>query len=115
DKAAAIHQLKVQLNRPNVTLRYRTAYETEPPEPPSRNPVADFVKAMNRPMDATAIPISATAARTQDRLDLKISFDVSDLDLQMDAGRWRGKAEVVLRFMTADGLQAGDVLSQTVS
>ena len=66
-------------------------------------PVQDLIEALNRPVDATGIGITASATRTQDRLRLMESFDVPGLDLQFEQGIWKGRAEVVARFMTAEG------------
>src|SRR5678815_3732603 len=60
---ATVHQLAVRVDRPGVTLRYRTSYQTEPPQSVSTSPASDLIKAMNRPMDANAIPISASVTR----------------------------------------------------
>jgi hypothetical protein len=65
-------------------------------------------------MDETVIPIVAHAVRSHDRLDLRVSFDVSALGLALQQGVWKGKAEFVARFLTAEGARAGDVLAQTV-
>ncbi len=115
DKVAAIHQLTVKVSRPSVTLRYRTSYSVEPPQPPSANPVADLVQAMNRPMDATTIPITASATRTQDRLNLAATIDLAGLDLSLNQGLWTGKLEIVARFLASNGTQAGDVSSDTAA
>jgi len=112
---ATVHQLAVRVDRPGVTLRYRTSYQTEPPQSASTSPASDLIKAMNRPMDANAIPISASVTRIKDRLDLKLSFDVSSLGLDLSNGLWKGQIELVARFVRADGIRAGDVLSQTLA
>jgi VWFA-related protein len=114
DKQARLHQLGVRVSRPGVSLRYRTGYLTEPPRPVSANAVADLVTAMNRPMDATAIPLRATATRAQDELDLALSIDVSSLDLKLDQGLWKGDVEVVARFMAADGAPAGEAVAESL-
>jgi len=113
-KKAALHSLQVRVSRPGVTLRYRASYQSEPQPPKSASPVAELVNALNRPMDATTIPILANAVRTQDRLDLKVSFDVSSLGLTLQQGVWKGKAELVARFLAADGTKAGDLVAHTV-
>ena len=56
DHISQVHQLTVRVTRPGVTLRYRTNYEVEPAHAASADPVADLVQALNRPVDATAIP-----------------------------------------------------------
>jgi VWFA-related protein len=115
------HQLTVSVTRPGVTLRYRTNYEVEPAHAASADPVADLVQALNRPVDATAIPIKASVTRGQDRLSVQALLDVENLDLappQLLAPRqllWTGKIEVVARFATAYGIVASDVLHQTLT
>jgi VWFA-related protein len=109
------HQLTIRVNRPGITLRYRGTYKVEPPKPASADPVDDLAQALNRPVDATAITLTASAARKQDRLDLTVSFDLASLDLTPSGGSWKGAAEVVARFMTPEGVWAGDVISQTVT
>lgn len=114
DDKTLVHRIAVRVDRPGVTLRYRATYKVEPPPPVSSNPVHEFVQAMNRPVEATAIGMSASATRAQDRLDLSVDVDISGLDLELTEGLWKGKAELVLRFMTADGVQAGDTLAETM-
>jgi len=115
DKRPSIHQLVVLVSRPGVTLRYRALYRSEKPRPVSASPVDELVKAMNRPIDATAIPVSASATRSGDRLTVSASVDLPSLDLHLDQGLWKGKAELIARFVTAEGVAAGEVMARTVS
>ncbi len=39
--------------------------------------------------DATAIALTASAKREQDRLDLTLSFNLADLDLSPSGGVWK--------------------------
>ena len=114
-QAPKAHQLTIRVNRPGVMLRYRTTYQAQPPKQPiSPNPVEDLVRALNRPVDATAIPVNASATRNGDRLDVTVSLSLADLDLESNGGLWKGAAELVARFMTAEGVWAGETVSQTV-
>ena len=115
DQPPGFHQLSVKVSRPDVTLRYRTSYLAEPPRPPSANPVADLVEAMNRPADATAIGITASANRSQDQLNLGVKLDLAGLDLDLDQGLWHGQIELVTRFQAVDGTLAGDAITQAVT
>jgi VWFA-related protein len=110
-----VHQLTVRVTRPGVTLRYRTNYELEPAHAASADPVADLVRALNRPVDATAIPIRASVTRGQDRLSVDARLDVENLDLTPEENLWKGRIEVLARFVTADGIVASDVFHQTVT
>ncbi len=115
DKRTPVHQIGVRVSRPGVILRYRTSYTIQPPQPASTNPVHDLIQAMNRPVDATAIGITASAARIADRLDLSVNFEIAALDLKLTDGLWKGQTELLARFATADGVQAGDTLAETVT
>ena len=116
---ASVHRLTMSVSRPGVMLRYRTSYEVEPPQPTPADPVAGLVQALNRPIDATAIAIHASATRAQDRLSLDATLDVESLDLILNQGGqqnlWTGSLEVVARFTAAEGIVAGDVFSKTVT
>jgi VWFA-related protein len=115
EKKATVHEIGVRISRPGINLRYRTTYQTEAPRPVPGSPAADLANAMNRPMDATAIPISASATLGRGRLDLKVSLDVSSLGLDLSGGLWKGRIELAAGFVAADGAQAGEVLSKTVT
>jgi VWFA-related protein len=114
DEKVTVHKLGVRASRPGVTLRYRASYETE--APPAHEPsVQELVQAMNRPVDATGIAVTVSVTRAQDRLDLSALVDVSNLDLTLNDGLWKGQAEIVARFLAADATQAGDVFAQTAT
>jgi len=115
DNKKSVHQIGVRVDRPGVTLRYRTSYTVEPPPPKSANPVHDLVQAMNSPVDATAIRLLASVTRRQNRLDISGVLDVGALDLELIDGLWKGRAELVARFVTADGKQAGNVVALTMT
>jgi VWFA-related protein len=115
DRAPQVHQLTARVNRSGVTLRYRTSYQTEAPRMVSVTTKADLAKALDQPVDASAIPVKASITRTKDRLNLETMLDVENLGLAFDRGLWTGKIEAVARFATADGIVAGDVFSETVT
>jgi VWFA-related protein len=108
-----VHQISVRVSQPAVTLRYRRTYSVEPPPPVSASPVAGLVRAMNSPADATAIGVTVETTRTQDRLDLKATVDLANLDLKSSDGAWKGSVEFVTRFLTAQAVQVGDIISDT--
>ena len=70
---------------------------------------------MNRPIDATAIPIKASLTRVRDTLSLKAVIGTAELDLARGQNRWTGRAEIVARFAAADGKPVGEVLMQTMN
>jgi len=103
------------MSREGVVLRYRTTYSAEAPQPKRANPVQVLVDALDRPVNATAIAMMATATRSGNKLDLALTFDVSALDLQQKNGLWEGQAELIARFMGNDGKIAGKVIPLTMS
>ena len=70
---------------------------------------------MNRPIDATGIPITATLTRKNDSLNLKAVVDAASLDLAQSQDRWRGQMEIVARFTGADGKPVGELLIQKMN
>jgi len=110
-----VHRLAVRVGRPGVALRYRTSYQAEPPHPPSTDPVADLVQALNRPVDSSAIPARASVTMTQDRLNVQATLDVENLDLVRERDLWTGRVDVLARFTTADGIVAVGVFHQTLT
>jgi VWFA-related protein len=113
DRASEVHRLMMKVSRPGVELRYGTSYQPRA-APPAPVTTADLVHALNRPIDATAIPVRASVTRTQDRLNLEAVFGVEGLDLVQVQNLWTGKIEVVARFTTADGVVASDAFAQTL-
>jgi VWFA-related protein len=108
------HKLTVRVTRPGLTLRYSTAYVVDPPLATTVNPATNLRKALDRPIDATAIPIEVTVSRTREILKVDAHFDVESLDLTPENGRWTGRIEAAARFMTADALIASDAVAQTL-
>ncbi len=115
DRASAdVHRLAVKVTRPGVVLRYGNGYQPRAPLPAPAT-TADLVQALNRPIDATAIPVRASVTRMQDRLNLEAMLDAGSLDLAQVQNLWTGKIEVVARFTTADGIVASDAFAQTLT
>ena len=108
-----VHQIAVHVSRPGVTLSYRASYRNEIPA--SETSWQDLIDALNRPLDATAIPITASLTRAGKNLKLTEAVDLAGLDLDLTEGTWKGKAEVVARFMAVDGTGAGEVVSDTLT
>lgn len=118
---APVHRIGVRVNRPGVTLRYRATYAVAapaaaPPLPKSTSPVRDVVLAMNRPIDSTAVGITASVTYAgPNRLNVAITSDISNLNLEFSQGQWTGSVEFVSRFVTADDKQAGVTTARTIT
>ncbi|HEY6345045.1 MAG TPA: VWA domain-containing protein [Bryobacteraceae bacterium] len=120
DRNASVHRIEVRTSHEGVVLRYRTSYSVDAPRQKEGNPaqapaVQAMVDAINRPVNATAIAMTALATRNENRVNLVLSYDASALDLQERNGLWEGQAELVVRFMTNDGRIAGKVIALTMS
>ncbi|HEY7335019.1 MAG TPA: hypothetical protein VH639_09055 [Bryobacteraceae bacterium] len=115
DRPAGLHRIAVRVSRPGVRLRYRNSYQSETTAPPRTPSIRDLIEALNRPVDETAIPITASATRTPDRVQVTESFDLSSLDLQLEEGLWKGRAEVAARFSAADGVWVGEAIAETIT
>jgi hypothetical protein len=111
----AVHQITVHVSRPGVSLRYRMSYQNETTSSRHTTTPHDLVEALNRPVDATAIGITASVSRTKDRLHLTEMVDVAGLDLELDQGIWKGRAELVARFLSAEGTWVGPVEAETAT
>jgi len=108
-----VHQLAVHVSRPGVTLTYHASYRNEAPA--SEPSLQDLIDALNRPVDATAIPITASVTRAGNNLTLTEAIDLAGLDLNLTEGTRKGKAEVLARFIAVDGTEAGEVVSDTLT
>ena len=111
--APEVHQLAVHVSRPGVTLSYRASYRNEALA--SEPSLQDLIDALNRPVDATAIPITASLTRAGNTLKLTEAIDLAGLDLELSEGTWKGQAELVARFIAVDGTPAGEVVSETLT
>jgi VWFA-related protein len=114
DPKDTAHHIDIRVSRPGVALRYSAVYQTEAHPPVSADRQTDLVNAMNRPIDANAIPISASLTRSPESLNLKAVLDVTSLELTQSADRWRGRMEIVARFTAADGKPVGEIFTQTM-
>ncbi len=114
DGAAPVHRLAISVSRPGVVLRYGPTYQRAAPMPATVS-AADLGRAMNRPVDATAIPVRASVTKVRDRLSLDAVVSVESLDLMPEQDRWTGKVEFAARFTTADAIIASDPVTRTVS
>ena len=114
NRNATVHRIEVRSSREGLVLRYRTSYSVEAPQPKVSNPVQVLVDAIDRPVNATAIAMTAAATRRENKLDLALTFDFSALDLQQRNGFWEGQAELITRFLGNDGKIAGKIIPLTV-
>lgn len=86
------HKLDVKVpGRPDLTVRYRRGYVDEPSDAKSQ-----LRTALWSPLDANAIALTAQTTATDDgAFDVKLSIGIEGLDLQQEAGQWKGLIHVV--------------------
>jgi len=113
DGTAPVHMLTVSVSRPGVRLRYGTTYQRAA-LPVTVTP-GDLGRAMNRPIDATAIPVRASVVRVRDRLSLDATVSLESLGLTQEQDRWTGHIEFAARFTTADAIIASEPITRTVT
>jgi VWFA-related protein len=102
------HKLSVRSLHPGVTLRYKEGYYSETPgrlKADERRTAAE--QALTGIMDATAIPIAASATRARNTLKLLIALRPATLAMEKKGGRWRGAIEFAMRFAKENGAQSG--------
>ena len=109
------HKVRVKVRRPGVSLHYRDGYYLdESGSSHLQDQKTQFVRAMDSPVDSTAVPITVRAARNRDTLVLQMPLDAGSLDFVREADRWQGKLEIQARFEAGDGRQIGSITSKVV-
>jgi hypothetical protein len=115
DAAPRPHRLTVQVTRPGVVLRYRMSYQNGTAQTVSADPKADAIRALNLPVDTTAIPIAVTITPAGDRLRVHALLDLRKLDLKPNRGLWTAKITALARFTDAEGRWVGEASDQTLT
>lgn len=103
-------ELKVQVKRSGVDIRYRKSYPTIPYTPPPERLIADAVASA---IDSTQLVISARLEKDGSALRIPITVDSADLVLAENNGRRSGILDLVLVQRSADGAEM-DRLSRSV-
>lgn len=102
------HNLKVQVRRSGVELRYRKGYYAIPVAAPTEQQRADQIKdAFWSPLDAAGITLSAQRESVPGSSRITLTIDPADIALQQQAGRWTGAMEIVFSRQSADGRDLG--------
>ena len=101
DSRPGFHKIGLKVHREGVKLRYREGYSVEAVAVAPEARRAQFSRAVLAPLDATAIPIEATAERNQNALTLRIAVRPGSLGLAHAGDRWRGSIDVATQFVSA--------------
>jgi VWFA-related protein len=104
------HELKVQVARPGLNVRYRKGYLALK-ELPASNELNEnnLLIALDSPLESSSIPLSAKVERSEGSLQISWSMDIHSLQLTQQGGTWSGAINVV--FVQKDG--TGKVLDTT--
>lgn len=108
-----LQPFEIKCRRPGITLRYREGYYIDkkplPVQTDMRTAAQDILEGA---VDATAIPLTATAMRTAGNVSsimLRLNVDARALTLRHDGDLWRVKVSTFARFATDVEDQVGDV------
>jgi VWFA-related protein len=107
------HQLRVEVKRAGVELRYRRAYLAAPDQPAQALGPQQVVDRLACPLDSTAVGITARAEYGE-RVRVHLSVPASDVTLQPGPKGWFGRLETVFDQRGANGESLGgatDVLA----
>lgn len=93
-------QLKVEVKRPGVNLRYRRGYFALPDAPPSdQQRHEELSAAVSSPVDATVIPVTVHIEKPEvpgtNSLSAQLNIDPGALHLRPENHRWVGTLELV--------------------
>jgi VWFA-related protein len=97
-----LHELKVQVSRPGLTVRYRREYLASKESPaPAEERQNNILDALESPLESTHIPLSARVAQEEGSLKISWSIDVHTLQLQHKGNASTGAINVF--FVQKDG------------
>jgi VWFA-related protein len=106
-----LHRVKISVDRPGVTLRYREGYVDEPGSPAvPQTRRSELEEAFRSPIDANSILLTAElkpAAEGRANLDLKI--DLSGLQMSAVNDRHSGEFDILILQRSATGETFGRV------
>jgi hypothetical protein len=108
-----LQPFEIKCQRPGITLRYREGYYIEKkPSAPQTDIRIAAQDILEGAVDATAIPLTASAVRTAGNVSsimLRLNIDAHALTLNQDGNIWRAKISTFARFATDVEDQVGDV------
>jgi VWFA-related protein len=101
------HDIKVQVERKGVNVRYRKGYVAFKEEAPTeKQKEVELQTALWSPIESSGLSIAARFDRVSqpepNALRVIVSVDLHDFQLTQTAGRWNGKLEVILQQQDKD-------------
>ena len=111
------HKLKVEVNKPHISLHYRSGYLDLADIPrDERTRSVQLHDALWSPLDATEIGMSVHLSRAAatSGLDAAVSLDPKGIQLEPKADRHSGRIDLLLAQLNKDGSILGTPTMQTV-
>jgi len=110
------HKLKVEVDRPHITLHYRNGYLDLADIPrDERTRSVQLHDALWSPLDATEIGMSVHLSRAATSgLDAAVSLDPKGIQLETKADRHSGRIDLLLAQLDRNGSVLGTPTMQTV-
>ncbi|MGI8741257.1 MAG: VWA domain-containing protein [Bryobacteraceae bacterium] len=93
------HEIKLQVDRPGVNLRYRKGYFDFGERPQDdRTRKAELQDAVWSPIDASAIGLVVKARRTgpPDAFEVYVTVESSGISLEQQGNRWAGRLDIIM-------------------
>lgn len=112
---SSLHRISVRVRRSGITVRHKQSYFQDDLDAVRADATkADDAKtvvtrALLSPVDSTAIPVSAKIQRNQGALEMHLTVDAGKLTWTQQSDRWESEIEVLIRFVSESGAQAGEV------
>lgn len=89
------HELKVQVSRPGLSVRYKREYLAAKEAPaPTEESERNLSNALESPLESSNIPLSATVAAGGESLKISWTIDVHNLQLQQEGDVSNGAVNV---------------------
>jgi VWFA-related protein len=107
-----VHKLKVSVNRPGVSLRYRPSYFATKAHTEAERPTPELL--LRDPLDSTQIGLFGRAVPDPERsgvFGVQISVDLHDIQLQNEGGKWIGSLQLAFHV---EGAKAAQITSRSI-
>jgi VWFA-related protein len=95
--------IDINVKKPNVSVRHRKGYYAHPPKAEAGLEKDALIRALQYPVEATALGLTVTPSTTADgEILLAMKIDPSGLSLEQRDGRWKGQLEVAIGQRLSD-------------
>jgi VWFA-related protein len=104
------HELKVQVRRKDVEVRYRRGYLALPEAPlTAQARTVELRDALRSPLQAAGIGLTAKVVKTEKERSVRITVAIEphDLALQPKDGKWSEELDLIFGQWSGDGRQLG--------